>query len=94
MNEFMLDSLRDEQDTLLRLIERARQAHIPAVTLLDWALETVITAWRELRVGAIDWREAARRYQEATNAELECQMALTASELPDWAREAAERITP
>lgn len=86
--EFMLESLRDEQNTLLRLMETGRRAHVPEVTLLDFALETVVTAWRELRDDGIDWQEAARRYQMATSAELECQMAVTADELPIYAVEA------
>lgn len=82
MKDFMLESLRDEQNTLMRLLEVGRRAYVAEVTLLDYALEVVVTAWRELRADVIDWQEAARRYQLATNIELECQTAVTAEQLP------------
>lgn len=73
MKAFMLESLREEQDTLVRLMERAHG--VAEVMLLDWALETVVQAWRDLRADRIGWQEAVRRYQAASSAELDCEMA-------------------
>lgn len=81
MIDFMLESLHDEQNTLLKLMEKAHKANIPEVWSLQFALEDAVTGLRRLRTGEIGWQAAAQIYQAVTRAESECQMALTYHEL-------------
>jgi len=77
MSEYsVLEALRDEQNTLLTLAGQARQAHLPEAALLEWALETVVTAYRQHKAGEISWLEAAQAFQAASNAQMECENAL------------------
>ncbi len=73
---FMLESLQYEQRLILRLMEQAAQAHAPEASALDWALEMVVSAHRDLKAGRMDWWQAVKVYQAASNAVLECDRAL------------------
>lgn len=76
MKEFMAESLREQQQTILALMERAARARVPEASSLDWALESVVTAQRDLSAGRIDWLAAMKVYQAASNATLECDSAV------------------
>lgn len=76
MNAFMLESLQDEQKHILWLMEQANRTRASEGALLDWALETVVTAYRDLKAERIDWWGAVKAYQAASNATLECDRAM------------------
>ena len=77
MKDFLLASLIDEQNVILRLMERARFNWALEFGQLQTALCSVVQAIRDLRAGRMDWQTAACVYQEATTIELECQLVLT-----------------
>lgn len=76
MQTFMLESLQDEQRTILRLMEQAARVRAPEAGELDWALETTVSAYRSLKAGQIGWWGAVQAYQQASNAALDCDRAM------------------
>lgn len=77
MSEYsLLDALRDEQDSLLALLEHAHAAHLPEAAYLEWALTDVVDAYRQLKAGTITWLQAAQAFQSGSNAQMECDNAL------------------
>lgn len=79
MTEYTLfEALRDEHYQLLWLMEQANALYLPEGAALGWALEQIMTAYQQLSQGRISWIEAARAYQAASNAQMECENALWA----------------
>lgn len=94
--QFMLDSLRELQTSLLLLMERAGRLHVSEADELGWTLTNVITAYRDFQAGRIDWGEALGVYQVASNVQLACDAACVDVEMQgsfDWqmARRAAQK---
>lgn len=98
--QFMLDSLRELQTTLLLLMERAaRHPGVQEAWTLEWALTEAVTAYRKLRDGEIGWLEAAQVYQTVSNVQLECDAALLDARMADnydWymAKRAISEVQP
>lgn len=76
MNDFMLESLRELQGTLLVLMEQASRASVPELANLEWTLTDVLGAYRDLRSGVITWQQALKAYQIASNVQLDCDLAV------------------
>lgn len=95
----LLEALYAEYETLLSLMERVKSYALPEATTLGFALEECLRAYRQLRAGEIDVPTALRLYQVASNAEVDCQSALTYAELKAsgftvlWKADAQE-VTP
>ena len=72
MRTFLLESLREEQHHIFNVMERAARVRVPEAAALDWALESVITAYRDLEASRIHWWDAAKIYQASGCAVSEC----------------------
>lgn len=84
MNDFMLESLRELQTTLLVLKERAnRFPEVQEGWMLEWALTETVTAYRNLREGRISWWDAVKVYQKVSNAQLACDYAVMEAQMAD-----------
>lgn len=83
MDAFMLESLMDEQRFLLICMERAAHNEVPERWELSFALETVVTAIRDLRDQRITWFEALKIYHGANACRHNCELALMFPILPN-----------
>ena len=76
MEQFMIESLMDEQRFLLNCMERTKRMELPEAWGLLFALSDVVTAIRNLRSGQITWFEAFIVYQGSTACRHECELAV------------------
>ena len=64
--KFLLEALKHEQHTIMFYLNESKRDNFPDVWWLDYALETVITTYRDLRDGRIDMQTAFDYYKQVT----------------------------